>query len=127
MHHKGRNIGWIGERKKAASIAEVEKKLVDSLGAECIILPFGKEKIKSIAVCSGGGSYSGFYEALSEGADLYITGDTAEVYYTAKDSAMNVIFAGHHATETVGLKALSRILEKKLKVDVVFIDLPTGL
>jgi len=58
---------------------------------------------------------------------LYITGDTAEVYYTAKDSRMNVIFAGHHTTETVGLKALSKVLEKKLKVDVLFIDLPTGL
>ena len=40
---------------------------------------------------------------------------------------MNVIFAGHHATETVGLKALSRVLEKKLKVQTTFIDLPTGL
>ncbi len=127
MSHKGKNIGWIGERKKAISLADIERKLVDSLDTECIILPFGKEKIISIAVCSGGGSYSGFYEALAQNAHLYITGDTAEVYYTAKDSGMNVIFAGHHATETVGLKALSRILEKKLKVRTAFIDLPTGL
>lgn len=127
MSHKGKNIGWIGERKKAITLDDVEAKLVDSLNAECIILPFGKEKVKSIAVCSGGGSYSGFYEALAQNADLYITGDTAEVYYTAKDSGMNVIFAGHHATETVGLKALSRVLEKKLKVQTTFIDLPTGL
>ena len=109
------------------SIEDVEQKLIDSLDAVCIILPFGKQKIKSIAVCSGGGGYSGFYEALAKEADLYITGDTAEVYYTAKDSGMNVIFAGHHATETVGLKALSRIIEKKLKVHTTFIDLPTGL
>ncbi len=127
IHHKGKNIGWIGERKKAISLVDIETKLVDSLDAECIILPFGKEKIKSIAVCSGGGSYSGFYEALAQNADLYITGDTAEVFYTAKDSGMNVIFAGHHATETVGLKALSRVLEKKFKVRTAFIDLPTGL
>jgi dinuclear metal center YbgI/SA1388 family protein len=125
--HKGKNIGWIGERKKAISLKDIEQKLVDTLDAECIILPFGKDKVKSIAVCSGGGSYGGFYEALAQNADLYITGDTAEVYYTAKDSEMNVIFAGHHTTETVGLKALSKVLEKKLKVDVLFIDLPTGL
>ena len=127
MSHKGRNIGWIGERKKAITLSVIERKLVDSLETECIVLPFGKDKIKSIAVCSGGGSYSGFYEALAKEADLYITGDTAEVYYTAKDSGMNVIFAGHHATETVGLKALSRVIEKKLKVQTTFIDLPTGL
>ena len=125
--YKGKNIGWLGESKKALSLKNIERKLVDSLDTECIILSFGKENIKSIAVCSGGGSYGGFYEALELNADLYITGDTAEVYYTAKDSGMNVIFAGHHATETVGLKALSRIIEKKLKVECVFIDLPTGL
>lgn len=127
LMHKGKNVGWLGERKRAISLMDVERKLVDTLDTECIILPFGKENIKSIAVCSGGGSYGGFYEALELNADLYITGDTAEVYYTAKDSGMNVIFAGHHATETVGLKALSKVLEKKLKVDVLFIDLPTGL
>jgi len=127
LFHKGKNIGWIGERNKAISLEDIEQKLVDTLDAECIILPFGKDKVKSIAVCSGGGSYGGFYQALAQNADLYITGDTAEVYYTAKDSRMNVIFAGHHTTETVGLKALSKVLEKKLKVDVLFIDLPTGL
>jgi len=127
LFHKGKNIGWMGERKKAVSLKDIERILIDSLDTECIILPFGKENIKSIAVCSGGGSYGGFYEALELNADLYITGDTAEVYYTAKDSGMNVIFAGHHATETVGLKALSKVLEKKLKVEAVFIDLPTGL
>ena len=125
--HKGRNIGWLGERKKAISITDIEKKLNESIETKCIVLPFGKKNIKTIAVCSGGGSYGGFYEALALKADLYITGDTAEVYYTAKDSEMNVIFAGHHATETVGLKALSKVVGKKLKVSTSFIDLPTGL
>ena len=127
LFHKGKNIGWIGERKRAISISDIEQKLNDNLKTSCIVLPFGKKNIKTIAVCSGGGSYGGFYEALSSKADLYITGDTAEVYYTAKDSGINVIFAGHHATETVGLKALSKIVEKKLKIETVFIDLPTGL
>ncbi|MEM7009035.1 MAG: Nif3-like dinuclear metal center hexameric protein [Thermodesulfobacteriota bacterium] len=127
MHHKGKNIGWLGERKRAVSITDIESKLNDKLDTKCIVLPFGTNNVKTIAVCSGGGSYSGFYEALEMGADLYITGDTAELYYTAQDSGMNVIFAGHHATETVGLKALSKVVQKKLKVDTTFIDLPTGL
>jgi len=125
--HKGKNIGWIGERKRAISITDIEQILNDNLQTRCIVLPFGKNNIKTIAVCSGGGSYGGFYEALSLKADLYITGDTAEVYYTAQDAGMNVIFAGHHSTETVGLMALSRIVQKKFKIETVFIDLPTGL
>jgi dinuclear metal center YbgI/SA1388 family protein len=127
LHSQGANIGWIGERKKPFSIKDAEKKLSTRLNAECTVLPFGPEKIKTIAVCSGGGSYGGFYEAMDEGVDLYITGDAVEVYYTAKDSGMNVIFAGHHSTETIGLKALAGVLEKKLKIETVFIDLPTGL
>jgi len=127
IHSQSANIGWIGERKKHFSIKDAEKKLSAKLNAECTVLPFGPEKIKTIAVCSGGGSYGGFYEAMDAGVDLYITGDAVEVYYTAKDSGMNVIFAGHHATETIGLKSLAEVLEKKLKVETVFIDLPTGL
>ncbi|MEQ9618347.1 MAG: Nif3-like dinuclear metal center hexameric protein [Deltaproteobacteria bacterium] len=127
FHYHGKNIGWIGERKKAASIGEIEKKLNADLNTNCTVLPFGREKIKTIAVCSGGGSYSGFYEAMDAGVDLYLTGDAVEVYYTAADAGMNVIFAGHHATETIGLKALAEVVRKRLKVETVFIDLPTGL
>ncbi len=91
------------------------------------MLHFGRKKVKTIAVCSGGGSYSGFYEALDAGVDLYLTGDAVEIYYTARDAGMNVIFAGHHATETIGLKALAEVVRKRLRVETVFIDLPTGL
>ncbi len=125
--HKGKNIGWIGILGKPMSINEISKILKKSLKAECKIFDFGKKKIKSIAVCSGGGSYSGFYEALDKGADLYITGDTAEVYYTAKDAGMNVIFAGHHTTETIGLQALKKVVENEFDLECIFIDMPTGL
>lgn len=125
--HKGKNIGWTGEMKRAASMGDIAGKINAELNTVCTVLPFGKDKIKTMAVCSGGGGYGGFYEALRAGVDLYLTGDAVEIYYTAKDSGMNVIFAGHHATETLGLIALSKVIEKRFKLDTVFIDLPTGL
>ena len=125
--HEGKNIGWIGATKRAVPLKQIERKLNTDLSTNCIVLPFGKEKIKAVAVCSGGGGYGGFYEALNAGVDLYITGDAIEAYYSAKDSKMNVIFAGHHTTETVGLKALSEVVKRKFKIDCMFIDLPTGL
>jgi len=124
---EGKNIGWIGETKRAISIEEIEKKLNTEINTTCILLPFGNKKIKTIAVCSGGGGYGGFYEALNSGVDLYITGDAIEVYHSAKDSKTNVIFAGHHATETIGLKALAEVVKRKFKIGDIFIDLPTGL
>jgi len=127
LMHKGKNVGWTGEMKRKTSIKDIGNKLNTALKTKCTVLAFGKDRIKTIAVCSGGGGYGGFYEALRAGVDLYLTGDAVEIYYTAKDSGMNVIFAGHHATETLGLKALSKAVEKRFKVETVFIDLPTGL
>lgn len=125
--HEGKNIGWIGMTKRAVRLKQIERKLNTELDTNCTVLPFGKEKVRAIAVCSGGGGYGGFYEAFNAGVDLYITGDTIEAYYSAKDSKMNVIFAGHHATETVGLKALAEVVRRKFRIKCTFIDLPTGL
>ena len=124
---RGKNVGWTGRLKNPRTVAEIETKLSEGLGAECRTLAFGPEQVKTIAICTGGGGYGGFYEAMDAGVDLYITGDAVEVYYTAKDAGMNVIFAGHHATETIGLKALAKIVSGQFGVETVFIDLPTGL
>ena len=90
-------------------------------------MSFGKEKIKRIAVCSGGGDHADFAEAIEKKVDLYITGDTSEVYNMAKDAKMNVIFGGHYATETLGVNALAEIIEKKFNLETIFIDVPSGL
>ena len=127
LYHSGKNIGWTGRLKTPNSLHKIVKTLESELGSDPFVLPFGKNKITTVAVCSGGGGYGGFYEALNEGVDLYITGEAIEVFYTAKDSGMNVIFAGHHSTETIGLDALMKVVEKKFGLETVFIDLPTGL
>ncbi len=123
----GKNIGWIGEFKKPVSVRKIEKKINTELDIECKSLLFGKDKIKTIAVCSGGGGHSVFHEAFNRKVDLYLTGESIDVYPTTKDAKFNVIFAGHYATETLGVKALMKIVDKKFKVKTIFIDDPTGL
>jgi dinuclear metal center YbgI/SA1388 family protein len=123
----GNNIGWIGAFKQPVSLKEVEKKLNKGLNTHCTVIPFGKKSIKTIAVVSGAGGSRGFYEALKAGVDLYLTGELFEVYHAAKDTAINVIFGGHHATETLGVKALSELVKRKFEVKTVFVDIPTGL
>ena len=127
LFQSGKNIGWIGSLKTQQTINQLVKTVKTKLNSDPKVLSFGKKKIKTVAVCSGGGGYGGFYEAMNEGVDLYLTGDAIEIFYTAKDSEINVIFAGHHATETIGLQALKKVVDKKFKTDSVFIDLPTGL
>ena len=123
----GKNVGWIGEFKRAVSLGTIEKKLARHLNAHCTVLPFGKKGVKTIAVVSGGGGMGGFGEAMAAGVDLYLTGEVCDLYHAAKDASINVIFGGHHATETLGVKALSEVVKKKFKVQTIFLDIPTGL
>ena len=122
----GKCVGWIGGFNRALSLQEIRKKLDRGLNTQCTVLPFGKKKVKTIAVVSGGGGRA-LHEAVSAGVDLFLTGEISDVYHVAKDVAINVIFAGHHASETLGVKALSELVRKKFKVETVFIDIPTGL
>ena len=40
---------------------------------------------------------------------------------------MNLLYAGHYATETFGVKAAAQFLSRKLALEWKFIDHPTGL
>ncbi len=121
----GQSIGWIGERSPI-SVEEIVKKLEKTIDSKPIILKRGKNKIKRIAIVSGGAPFLVF-EAIKKEADLFITGDAADILEVVKDAKINVIFAGHYATETTGVKALANVVKKKFKVKTFFIDAPTGL
>lgn len=121
------NVSWIGEFENPVEAKEIISRLNKNLNAKCTPLLFGPQRIKTIAVCSGGGGYGLYHEALTRGVDLYLTGDAIDIYTSAKDAKFNVIFAGHYATETVGVKALMEKVKEKFRVEAVFIDDPTGL
>ncbi len=125
--HGQSTSSYIGMIMRGKHIEEIVDILQTKLSTKCITLPFGPAIVRTIAVCAGGGGYKAFAEALDNKVDLFITGDTAEIYNDAKDSGTNVIFAGHHATERLGIKALGDTLQKRFEVRVEFIDVPTGL
>lgn len=125
--HGNGSSSYTGMIMRGKHIEEIVSILNEELQTKCIALPFGPAIVRTIAVCSGGGGYKAFGEALDETVDLFITGDTAEIYNDAKDSGTNVIFAGHHATERLGVQALGKLLQKTFEVDVEFVDVPTGL
>jgi len=123
-YHK-QMIGFAGEKEIALKdfVSEINKKL----NTECRVFDFGNEKIKKIGVVSGGGS-SALNEAIEKGLDCFVTGEVPHhSYQLAKEGKINLIAAGHYATETLGVKALINILKDKFGVEVKFIDAPTGL
>jgi dinuclear metal center YbgI/SA1388 family protein len=119
------NIGWIGKWKKPRPLRELAAEIQSTFGGSSHLLAHGTPSVQTIAVCSGSGGYGGFNEALKENVDLYLTGDSCYIEPTARDAKINVIFAGHYATETVGLKALAKKLENNFKVTTHFLDIPS--
>jgi len=127
LEHGNGTSSYTGMIMRGKHVEEVVGILDHSLQTKCMTLPFGPAIIRTVAVCSGGGGYKAFAEALDQKVDLFITGDTAEIYNDAKDSGTNVIFAGHHATERLGVRSLGELLQKTFEVRVEFVDVPTGL
>ena len=67
-------------------------------------------------------------KAVAEGVDTFITGEGPHwTFAMAEELGVNVLYAGHYATETFGVKALSAHLAAKFRVSWVFVDHPTGL
>lgn len=123
----GKPIGCIARFEEPQKLSTIVGKLHSELPTECRVLPFGKEVISTVAISSGGGGSRIFYEALASGVDLLLSGEATEIYQFAQDARFSVIYAGHNATETVGVKALAKVLEQEFGVETCFIDAPTGI
>lgn len=92
-----------------------------------VVLPFGKKEIQRVGIVTGSGSFA-LQSAAEDGLDLLLSGEAKqEAYHLAKELKINAIFAGHYATETFGVSALARRLQKDFDVKTIFIDEPTGI
>ena len=66
-------------------------------------------------------------EAIADGLDCLVTGEGKhEEHHVALEGKLNVVYAGHYATETVGVKAVGEELEREFGVKTVFVDVPTA-
>jgi len=120
-------VGYLGYLNKPRNLNSIIKELNKKLSTRCKVLRFGKKNVKKIAVVSGYGAPD-VLEAIKKKVDLFITGETSHSYYDeAEEGKINVIFGGHYKTETVGVKALGKLIEKKFNLKTIFIDSPTGL
>jgi len=124
--YKGRELGFKGRLSAPRTPGWVAKRLEKAVKAECTVLGFGRPKVKSVGIVSGGGS-DALVDAYEERLDCFVTGEAPHhIYHEAKDLRKNVIIAGHYATETTGVRALMPLLKEKFGVRVAFIDVPAS-
>jgi putative NIF3 family GTP cyclohydrolase 1 type 2 len=83
--------------------------------------------VERVGVLTGGGA-SFVAEGARMGLDAFVTGEGSHhTYFDAMELGIHVIFAGHYATETFGVRALGEHLSERFGLACDFIDLPTGL
>ena len=125
----GMTIGWAGTLSRSTAIEKLVTKLKEALGdPECNFYGDPDVKAKKIAVVSGGCNDAVLFQAAAAGAEMVVTGEFKhQLYHTARELGINVIAAGHYATETVGVKAVMELLASKFGIEVEFADCPTGL
>lgn len=91
------------------------------------LCPGGPQRVENVAVCTGAAGAE-IARIASYGIDTLITGEGPHWSYTlAEELGVNIIYAGHYATETFGVKALAGWLQKKFDLPWQFIDHPSGL
>jgi dinuclear metal center YbgI/SA1388 family protein len=121
----GQTIGFKSQTK--ITRAELAKRLERATGVRPKIIPGGGDICERIGVVTGGAGEE-LKVAAQEGVDTFITGEGPHwTFALAEELGLNVLYGGHYATETFGVKALAAHLSKKFGVPWEFLDYPTGL
>ena len=111
----GEYIGQCGRVVGGTTLPELRDRLESELdtGSQSVrALDFGPEEIEDVAIVTGSG-VDWLDEAVAADADLLISGEgKQQVYHHAREAEINVLLAGHYATETFGVKNLQALADE---------------
>ena len=125
------NVGMMGESdiatdRLAAQLAAIVQR---DGGALTVVGQAPGRRTRRWALCTGAGASSDtLREAAAAGVDTLIVGEGPHhTGVEAPELEIAVLYAGHYATETFGVRALGEELERAFGLPWSFIAAPTGL
>jgi len=125
--YAGMEIGLCGDLPKPLRLEGLRRKLASLLASPVQAYAFGPATVRKVGIVSGGGA-SLTQAAADSGCDALVTGETSHSsYHIARENGISLVFGGHYATETFGVRAVGRSLEERFGLETFFIDLPTGM
>lgn len=127
--YRGAAIGVLGRNARSLTVDDIIARLLTLPGAASPMhaLRFGPEVPVRISIVSGAGCDQ-LQRASVEKFDTLITGEPRQfAYHTAKEERLNVIFAGHYASETTGVQALGKHLAERFGLTAELVHEPTGI
>lgn len=94
------------------------------INPDALAFAHGSGEVDRVAIVSGGAARY-LTDAAAQGYDVYITGEPAEPSQAlARELDITFVAAGHHATEKLGVQALTEELANRFNLEWEFIDLP---
>ena len=125
--YHGVPLGFKGRFEDAIDLDEAIRRVLPDGTPPRTVYSFGPRTIRTAAVISGGAA-SDSAQAIAEGVDLYVTGEPSHsIYHLVAEAGLNVLAAGHYATEVHGVKAVAERAARELGLETIFIEYPTGL
>jgi dinuclear metal center YbgI/SA1388 family protein len=127
--HEGRPIGIRASLPDGGlDLAELTDRVRTLVGGrEPLVIDGGRSRIHTLGIVSGGGT-DHIHDALALGLDAFLTGEPSErAYGIARDEGIHFLAAGHHATETFGVRRLGELLAQEFGVRHVFVDVPNPI
>lgn len=96
-------------------------------GREPLAFLDGPDPVRTVGIVSGAAA-DHVHDAIAAGLDAFITGEPAErVMAVAREHRISFLAAGHHATETFGVRRLGDLLAERFGVRHVFVDVPNPI
>jgi dinuclear metal center YbgI/SA1388 family protein len=122
---KGRFIGL--KASLSMPLGDLVLLLEKAVAGPVKVFPAGPERVSRVGIVTGGAGGE-VHRAAAEGVDTFITGEGPHAAaIAAQELGVNLLLAGHYATETFGVKALAARLAAQFRLPWQFIDHPTGL
>jgi dinuclear metal center YbgI/SA1388 family protein len=121
--YKGSKVGIRGALPAPICLAEFAKRVETVVGNKAHVMAYGKNMVRTAGMVVGGGAL-GLDYAAGDGLDVYLSGEPSlHAHNTAQETGINAIFAGHYATESLGVQALGALLRRRFSLAVEHIDL----
>lgn len=115
---------------ETATLRSHAQEFARSCGGEIRAIAIARgRRTKRWAVCTGAGaSTETLEEAAQMGIDTLIVGEGPHwTAVAAEERGLAIIYAGHYATETLGVRAVAQHLGEKFDLPWSFVEAPTGL
>jgi dinuclear metal center YbgI/SA1388 family protein len=129
--YKTADVGLSGDADmETSSVVDRARLLAREAGGDVVVTPFAPgRRTRRWAICTGAGADSDtIREAVERNIDTMVVGEGPHhTAVQARDLGIVVVYAGHYATETFGVRALGEWVAREFGVETRFVEGPTGL